>query len=267
MFNPSTSISQLDRYNSIAQAYAQNYGVNLTPRKLTPQQIQNMQERRKQALASTFTTAGSAPQNVLTAVKMLEDRINGQWNIGSDNRVYWKSESGATISSNMTKIRSNFIGDAIYFNPSWGVVINWNKFVGSSNKLDKYVKNGWTDQDLMNKAAKSTYKNYIKKGIQYARDPTQFANNMQQRYDGRISKLEAQRDAKIASIKSIGDIFKSRVSQAPTMIIEDQASQSNIGLGQIGGGNLVGLRGVAATGSRISERGSRLGKASVQNMQ
>lgn len=253
MFVPSVSIPQLGgKFNNEAQSYALSYGVSLNPRRLTQTQINAMKERRRIKTESIYASGNmsGAPRQVITAADQLGARVEGSFSYGSDGRVYWTD--GTNISSNLSRVRSFLRGKPEYFNPSWSVLINWNKFVGAGSRLENFINRGWSDQDLMNRAAKSTYKNIVKKGILYASDPSAYDNRIANALRNRIDKITNSTSNKVAAIKSIADVFTSRgLKMTNSTVMNIEASDTNVSQSSL---RNAGGRGVGPTGVRGSER-------------
>ena len=185
-----------------AFAYA---GVNPNPpTRMTQEQRAAMRVARQSRLANQMGNAeASWGRDLYDGLQKAIDQLSGLLpnNPGfkvntRDRKVYYSGDNG--LSSDINKLRQQSRGQAAFFSPAWGVVMNYNKFTGALLRLGKQEASGLTAQDYMNRAARSAYRNLLKKAMDNSYDPQAKLAAAQRNLQARYGRM----DAAINSIRS-----------------------------------------------------------------
>lgn len=160
-------------FDSGALDYAfESRGINPNPTKMTQQQIATMRAARQARIQSNlradlpaewrdglFDNIQSAMRKI-TAAMPTDLKPAFQLN-ARDKKIYYTGDTG--ISSDINKLRQKVRGQPVFFSPSWGVLMNYNKLSGAITRQQKQEATGASNSDYMNRAARSTLRNLYKK--------------------------------------------------------------------------------------------------------
>lgn len=194
-------------FDSGALDYAfESRGINPNPTKMTPQQIATMRAARQSRIQSSL---GGVPaewrEGLFGSIQSAIDKITNamptalkpsfQFNT-RDKKIYYTGDTG--LSSDINKLRQKVRGQAVFFSPSWGVLMNYNKLSGAITRQQKQEVTGATNNDYMNRAARSTLRNLYKK----AADPNW---NGEVKYQAAAAKLQSKYQRMIEAVNQVRD--------------------------------------------------------------
>lgn len=197
------------RFNDSALTYANSFGIKTGPSRATAAQLKRLEDMRKKRQDNIYKglTTDAIPQdqamrnvmdNVSQAIDVLiegvpaaaQARINK-----TDGKFYY--EKDGKYYSDFGKLRRATRGTPIYFSPAWGLVINYNKTANASARLVNIVKKQWTNQDLMDRAARSSWRTVLKnaaRGTDYLAKGKEAADKLYTRYEQKAAQAKSIRD-------------------------------------------------------------------------
>lgn len=194
-----------ERYNSDALDFANQYGISANPRNVDPAKMEKMRQKRQDNIRKDITTDERVikskmdviTNNVTKAVRYLEenvDTVKQIWFNPTDGKYYY--ENVGKMSSDFSKARAGKRGNPVYFNPAWGLVINYNKMAAGWKRATTIGLKGWDNQELMNRAARSSWRTLLrnaKNNKDFASQEASAIANLSERYAAKAQAVQDMR--------------------------------------------------------------------------